>query len=176
MRRPLRSMAWRGALGLWALALWLVLSACAGPNALRPLAAGMGAAEVQQRWGAPSAMYPAPPGQGERWQYSLQPAGQQVVNVDFDSDQRVQRVEQALSEALFAQRIRPDVWQRDDVLREYGPPAEITRVHNFQGDIWVWRYADGPVWRLLYIDIDPAGLVRGWSLGDENLPDPPEPR
>lgn len=161
---------------LWVAAVLLALSACAGPNAWRPLQPGMSAAEVQQRWGAPTAVYPSPADLSQRWQYSLQPAGQQVVNVDFGPDQRVQRVEQVLNEALFAQRIRPDVWQRDDVLREYGPPADITRVHNFQGDIWVWRYADGPVWRLLFIDIDPAGVVRGWSLGDENLPDPPEPR
>lgn len=163
----------RGALA--ALLLCLV-AACAGPNPWRPLASGMGADEVHQRWGAPSAIYPATASQAERWQYSLQPSGQQVHNVDFGPDQRVQRVEQVLSEALFAQRIRPDVWQRAEVLHEYGSPAEITQVHNFKGDIWVWRYLDGPVWRLLYIDIDPAGVVRGWSLGDENLPDPPEPR
>jgi hypothetical protein len=79
-----------------------------------------------------------------------------------------------LSESLFDQRIQPDHWTRADVLREYGPPARIVGVHNFDGDIWVWRYADGPVWRLLHIDIDRAGVVRGWSSGDEPLPDVPD--
>ena len=86
------------------------------------------------------------------------------------------RVEQALNEALFGQRIQPNVWTRADVLREYGPPARTMRVHSFHGDVWVWRYLDGPTWRLLFIDIDPEGRVRGYSSGDENLPDPPEPR
>ena len=89
---------------------------------------------------------------------------------------RTLRVEQALSESLFAQRIQPNHWTKADVLREYGPPAQIIGVHNFKGDIWVWRYADGPVWRLLYIDVDPGGTVRGYSVGDESLPDPPDPR
>ena len=86
------------------------------------------------------------------------------------------RVEQALSESLFAQRIQPNVWTRPDVLREYGPPARTMGVHNFDGTIWIWRYADGPTWRLLFIDIDRAGVVRGWSNGDEDLPDPPDVR
>ena len=72
---------------------------------------------------------------------------------------------------LFGQRIQPNHWTRQDVLREYGPPARIEAVHNFKGQIWVWRYLEGPTWRLLFIDIDPAGVVRGWSTGDENVAD-----
>ena len=104
------------------------------------------------------------------------PAGQRVFNIELDAQGRVARVEQALSEALFPERIRPDHWTRADVLREYGPPARVMGVHNFDGDIWLWRYADGPVWRLLHIDIDRSGVVRGWSSGDEPLPDVPESR
>ena len=99
-----------------------------------------------------------------------------MFNLDLDAQGRVVRVEQALSEARFGQRIQPDRWTREDVLREYGRPAQVTAVHRFDGDIWVWRYLDGPTWRLLFIDIDRAGVVRGWYAGDENLPDPPEPR
>ena len=116
------------------------------------------------------------PAGGERLQYSRQPSGQQVFNVDLDSQGKVTRVEQVLNEALFAQRIQPDQWTRDDVLREYGAPARTMGVHNFDGVIWVWRYADGPVWRLLYIDVDRGGVVRHYSVGDEPLPDPPDPR
>ena len=35
----------------------------------------------------------------------------------------------------------PAQW-RADVLREYGPPARTMGVHNFDGTIWIWRYAD----------------------------------
>ncbi len=135
---------------------------------------GTPAASVVDYLGRPSARFPASAGLGERLQYTYQPAGQRVFNIDLDTQGRVARVEQALSESLFDQRIQPDHWTRADVLREYGPPARIVGVHNFDGDIWVWRYADGPVWRLLHIDIDRAGVVRGWSSGDEPLPDVPD--
>ena len=154
----------------------LLVSGCAmfaDPGRVAP---GTPAADVAQQLGRPTASYPAAGGVGERLQYSHQPAGQRVYNIDLDVQGRVARVEQALSENLFAQRIRPDAWTRADVLREYGPPARTMGVHNFDGTIWIWRYADGPTWRLLFIDIDRAGVVRGWSNGDEDLPDPPDVR
>ena len=156
-----------------ALAL-VLLGGCAlftNPDSVAP---GTPAAAVVQQLGRPTAQYPASANAGERLQYTYQPAGQRVFNIDLDTQGRVARVEQALSESLFDQRIQPDHWTRADVLREYGPPARIVGVHNFDGDIWVWRYADGPVWRLLHIDIDRAGVVRGWSSGDEPLPDVPD--
>ena len=158
------------AASLAAAGVWL--AACAMPERIAP---GTPAAQVAESLGRPTGRYPLPDG-GERWQYTRQPAGQQVYNVDLDSQGRVAKVEQALNEALFAQRIQPDRWTQSDVLREYGPPAQTMGVHNFDGVIWVWRYADGPVWRLLYIDIDPSGVVRHYSVGDESLPDPPDPR
>lgn len=170
-----RAAARRGA-GALAGSLALLLGACAlfvDPGRVAP---GTPAADVVQQLGRPSGHYPAIDGAAERLQYSFQPAGQQVYNVDLDAAGRVARVEQALSEALFGQRIRTDAWTRDDVLREYGPPARTMGVHNFDGSIWVWRYIDGVTWRLLFIDIDRAGVVRGWSSGDEPLPDPPDPR
>lgn len=148
-----------------------VLAACASPGSIAP---GTSAAKVIQTLGAPTGRYPAPGG-GERLQYSMQPAGQTVHNIDLDAQGRVLRVEQALSEALFGQRIAPDRWTRTEVLREYGRPARVMGVHSFEGDVWVWRYLDGPTWRLLFIDIDRAGIVRGWSNGDEDLPDLPDP-
>ena len=174
--RALRGVAGRALRALPAALAAALLAGCtlfAEPGRIAP---GTPAAEVLQRLGRPTARYPGGEGSAERLQYSYQPAGQRVFNLDLDDTGRVARVEQALSEALFGQRIRPGVWTRADVLREYGAPAQVVRVHNFDGDVWLWRYADGPVWRLLYLDIDRAGVVRGWSTGDENLPDPPDPR
>ena len=165
-----RALPW---LGLLCAAL---LSGCALLADPGRVAVGTPLAQLRQELGAPTATYPATGSAGERLQYSYQPAGQRVFNIDLDAQGRVARVEQALSEALFPERIRPDHWTRADVLREYGPPARVMGVHNFDGDIWLWRYADGPVWRLLHIDIDRSGVVRGWSSGDEPLPDVPESR
>lgn len=161
---------WLAALVLAVAGAWL--AGCAQPSRI---AHGTPAAEVLQALGTPTGRYPLPGG-GERLQYSSQPAGQTVHNVDLDAQGRVTGVEQALSEALYGQRIQPNVWTRADVLREYGPPARTMGVHNFDGTIWIWRYLDGTTWRLLFIDIDRGGLVRGWSNGDEDLPDPPDAR
>lgn len=166
--------AWRTWRALPALVVaWtLALAGCASnPEKLPP---GMARAEVLQALGRPTATYPIEEG-GQRLQYSMQPAGQRVYNVDLDANGRLVRAEQVLNEGLFPKRILPDHWTQQDVLREYGQPARIEAVHNFNGRIWVWRYADGPVWRLLYIDIDPQGIVRSYSVGDEPMPDPPDP-
>lgn len=160
-----RGLRW---LGLGLLAALLV--ACANP--LR-IPVGTPAADVLSALGQPTARY-ALPGGGERLQYSSEPSGQTVYNVDLDSAGRLVHAEQALNEGLFAQRIQPNVWTREDVLRAYGRPALVERVHNFNGPIWVYRYLEGPIWRLLFIDIDPQGVVRSWSVGDENMPDPPD--
>ena len=167
-RAVARRLGWLGAA--------LLLGGCALLADPGRVAVGTPQAQLRQELGAPSATYPAAGGAGERLQYSYQPAGQRVVNIDLDAQGRVARVEQALSAGLFGQRIQPNHWTRQDVLREYGPPARIEAVHNFKGQIWVWRYLEGPTWRLLFIDIDRAGVVRGWSNGDEDLPDPPDVR
>ena len=160
-----RALPW---LGLLCAAL---LSGCALLADPGRVAVGTPLAQLRQELGAPTATYPATGSAGERLQYSYQPAGQRVFNIDLDAQGRVARVEQALSVGGFGQHIQPERWSRADVLREYGPPARIEQVHNFKGQIWVWRYLDGPTWRLLFIDIDPEGAVRGWSTGDENVAD-----
>lgn len=174
--RPGRRGPGRVLCGVLALASAAWLAGCALFADPERIAPGTPAAEVLAQLGRPSARYPAGAGVPERLQYSYEPGGQRVVNLDLDAQDRVARVQQVLNEALFAQRIEPGRWMRADVLREYGPPARIERVRNFDGDIWVWRYLTGPTWRLLFIDIDPGGVVRGWSTGDEPLSDPPVPR
>ena len=101
-----------------------LLSGCAvfaDPGRVAP---GTPVAGVVEQLGRPTARYPAAGNAGERLQYTYQPAGQRVFNIDLDAQGRVARVEQALSESLFAQRIQPNVWTRADVLREYGLTAD----------------------------------------------------
>jgi hypothetical protein len=147
----------------------LLLAACAQPWNIAP---GTPSSEVVRSLGQPSGRYILPD-HGERLQYSSQPFGQTVYNVDVDAVGRVVRAEQALRQELFGQRIHPNEWTRADALLEYGPPARTMQVHNFDGMIWVWRYLDGQTWRLLFIDIDPDGVVRGWSNGDEDRAEAP---
>lgn len=161
----------RGFRGILLAAVTLLLAACAFTSPAR-VAPGTPAEQVRAQLGQPTARYADAAG-GERWQYSYEPSGRQVYNIDFDAAGAVVRVEQAMNESLFAQRIAPGIWTRDDVLREYGPPAWTMGAYNVQGTIWVWRYENGPFLRLLYIDLTPDGGVQGYSLGDEYL-DPPD--
>ena len=151
-------------------ALALTLAGCAS-WALNGVHPGDPQSEVIAKFGQPTARYPAENGMPERWQYSLEPSGREVWNVDIGANDRVLRVEQALQEGLYPKRIKAGVWTPADALREYGKPAYTEQVHNFHGTIWVYRYENGPFWRLLYLDITPNGIVQSYSMGDEYLPD-----
>ena len=147
---------------LAAAALAFAAAGCAEPMRI---ATGTPRAEVLQRLGQPTALYPM--GQVERLQYSRAPAGTEVTNIDVDAGGKVVAVTQVLDEGRFAHDIRPDVWREADVLRTYGRPEEVTRVSSFDGVVWSWRYKWINAPRLLYIYLDPQGVVRRWHTGDD---------
>lgn len=142
----------------------LGLAGCASDPARLPL--GTSRADALQQLGAPTAIYGRPDG-GERLQYSRQPAGFEVNDVDLDAAGRVVAVTQVMNEGLFARDIRVDAWRVPDVLYTYGRPEQVTRVSSFDGDVWQWRYLQANSPRLLYIYIDPQGVVRRWHMGDD---------
>jgi len=141
----------------------LLLAGCASEPTR--LALGTSRAEALQALGTPTAIYPLP--QGERLQYSRQPMGFEVNNVDLDASGHVVSVTQVLDELRFAHDIRVDQWRAEDVLRTYGRPEEVSRVTSFNGVIWQWRYKQLNNPRLLYIYIDPQGVVRRYHVGDD---------
>lgn len=132
------------------------------------LALGSSREQTLRELGAPTAVH-ALPGGGERLQYSRAPAGFEVNNVDLDASGRVVSVRQELDERLFDRTIQPNVgrWREADVLRTYGRPFEITQVSSFDGGIWTWRYKWQNSPRLLYIYIDPTGVVQRYHTGDD---------
>ena len=142
------------------------LAACASDPAR--LALGTDRAQVLQQLGLPTSQYRLNDQQNaaERLQYSFTPMGQAVYNVDLNAQAQVVAVTQSLDEGQFP-RIQVDQWTRDDVLREFGHPFEVTGVHAFKGEVWTWRYRTGPWNRLLHIYIDPQGVVRRWHPADE---------
>ncbi|RYZ12463.1 MAG: hypothetical protein EOO24_03230 [Comamonadaceae bacterium] len=144
-----------------------MLAGCAAdPARLNP---GTSRDEALRSLGPPSASYPL--GNGQRLQYSRLPAGFEVTNVDLDAAGRVVSVRQELDERWFGGTIRPGVWNRDDVLRTYGRPYEITAVSSFDGAVWTWRYKAMNNRRLLFIYIDRQGVVQRYSVGDELFPE-----
>lgn len=141
----------------------LVLAGCVSDPAR--LAPGVSRDQALQQLGAPTAVYALPTGQ--RLQYSREPAGWTVTNVDVDASGRVVAVTQALNEALFDRTIKPGVWREADVLRTYGRPFEISQVASFEGVVWAWHYRAINEPRLLYIYIDPQGVVQRYNVADD---------
>lgn len=140
----------------------LALAGCAEPTRITP---GTSRAELLQRLGAPTSLYAM--GAVERFQYSRAPAGTEVTNIDVDASGKVVAVTQVLDEARFALDIRPGVWREADVLRTYGRPEQMARVTSFDGAVWSWRYKWINARRLLYIYLDPQGVVQRYHTGDD---------
>jgi hypothetical protein len=97
---------------------------------------------------------------GTRLQYSTQPSGSVVYNVDLDASGHVVSVQQALQASGFA-RVAIDHWQTPDVLREFGRPAEVGQVYSFNGQVWSYRYHEfAGALKLFNVYLDGAGVVR----------------
>lgn len=90
-------------------------------------------------------------------------------DVDLDATGRVVSIRQVLDDRAFDRDIQPGVgvWREADVLRTYGRPFEITRVSSFDGVVWSWHYKSMNTRRLLYIYIDPRGVVARYHTGDD---------
>jgi hypothetical protein len=141
-----------------------LLAGCAGePTRIQP---GTTAAETLQRLGAPTGRYPLNGG-GERLQYSRMPAGFEVTDIDVDAAGKVVSVTQVLTEGRFGYDIKVDQWRQNDVMAFYGRPYEITRVSSFDGTVWSYRYKVVNERRILYVYLDPAGVVRRYHTGDD---------
>ena len=160
-------------LARWAAAsgLALLLAGCAVPSRVP---AGTTLDATQAALGAPTGRYPLPGG-GQRLQYSQQPAGSAVWNLDFDAAGRLQHTDQALRYNNFNQ-IVVDQWTRDDVLRLLGQPARVERVAMFDGPVWTYRFNDLNNFRFIHIHLDPGGVVRRIQYTDESLYRAPQAR
>jgi hypothetical protein len=157
------SITWRSLL----LVLVLSLAACAAVP--EGLASGTPRAQVVERMGPPTGEYALADG-GVRLQYSRQPLGRQVYNLDFGADGRLRRVEQALETETMLRSIQIGQWTREDVQRFLGRPALVERVARFDGDIWTYRYLELNNERLAHVHIDRGGVVRQLLFLDEFIP------
>lgn len=158
----------------WWTALCLALLAgCAGmPERIE---VGAPRPQIVERLGAPSAEYPLPDG-GRRLQYSRQPAGQQVYNLDLGADGRLRKTEQVMDIHWLQQHVEVGRWSRQDVLLHLGRPALVERVASFRGDVWTYRFLEVNLARQAHLHIDPEGVVRILMFTDEPIPDPPPDR
>ncbi len=143
-----------------------LLAACASPDRM-PLGSSRDATLAQL--GPPTAVHRLP--DGERLQYSYQPAGPWVHNLDFDANGRLLRHTQVMDPADFERHIVVDQWTRAEVQQRYGRPALVEKVARFDGDIWTYRFLEISRRRMLHVHIDPQGVVRRVMSTDEPEPD-----
>lgn len=139
------------------------ITGCAAlSDAVRP---GTPRAQVLEAWGSPSAVYGLAGG-GTRLQYSRQPLGREVYNIDLDASDRVASFEQALQPSVLAQ-VQAGTWTVDDVRRRFGLPFQVSRVGDFNGDVWTYRYQELNNPRQFHVYLDAAGVVRRAHPSDE---------
>jgi len=121
--------------------------------ALTPVRPGMSRDDVLASYGQPTRVVSA--GSATRLQYSSQPAGQSVVMVDLDAAGKVTAVRQVMTPQEFS-KIEPGQWTREDVEREFGPPARVDRVASWSGDIMNYRWRDTvhDMYFWVYLDAD----------------------
>jgi hypothetical protein len=144
----------------------LVLAGCASPFNAWNIAPGTSREQVLARSGTPTRVVALPAG-GERLQYSLQPMGRFAWMVDLDPAGKVVSARQVLTERDF-QRIVPGEWRREDVEREFGPPAWVDRVTSWNGPVMTYRWQDVQRSDMFYwVYLDPQGVVRRAHPGME---------
>ena len=147
-------------IALFAVAL-AALAACATPNSLAP---GTTIDQARARLGNPTGSYSLPTG-GTRLQYSNQPFDQSVWNADFDAQGRLARVEQVMTDAAFA-RVRSGKDTRDDVLRDFGQPADMFYYKLRDEHAWMYRYFTyGGFKAAMFVYFDPSGVVKRTETG-----------
>ncbi len=137
------------------------LAACATPQSLTP---GTTLDQARAKLGNPTASYPLAGG-GTRLQYSNQPFDQSVWNADFDAQGRLARVEQMMSDDAFS-RVQSGKDTRNEVLRDFGQPAEAFDYRLRNESAWMYRYlTHGGFKAAMFIYFDPAGVVKRTETG-----------
>jgi hypothetical protein len=145
------------------------LSACA-PLFRQPPPAGAPLAAVTAALGQPAASYPEPDG-GQVLEYRGQPMGQFQHMARIGPDGRLVSYEQVLTSENFA-KVKVDHWTKDDILRNFGRPAEISRVYFHDYEVWSYRYKEAGVWNsLMSVHFDHQGVVRQMLNGPDPMYD-----
>ncbi len=137
------------------------LAACATPASLAP---GTTLDEARAKLGNPTGRYSLPGG-GTRLQYSNQPFDQSVWNANFDEKGRLANVEQMMTDAAFA-RVRSGKDTGEDVLRDFGRPAETFYYRLRDESAWMYRYYTyGGFKAAMFVYFDPSGVVKRTETG-----------
>lgn len=108
------------------------------------------------------------------WFYPRQPLGRTTYAVTLGPDNIVRSFEQRLTENNLA-RIVIDKSNMNDIRALFGPPNQVLRYPNRDGDSWEYNMYGGAgdvYWKILSVRFGADGLVKDVSLVD----DPSDPR
>jgi hypothetical protein len=149
-----------------ALALALTLSACAPLVRWAP-PAGTPLEQVTAKLGKPDAVYPDPAG-GQVLEYRGQPSGQFQHMARIGADGRLIAYDQVLTSDNFG-KIQVNRWTHEDILRNFGKPAEVSRDRVNGFEVWSYRYKEQGIWNsLMNVSFNARGVV----VQTQNTPDP----
>ncbi len=141
-----------------------VLAGCAG--IAQNTSPGTPREQVLQNLGKPTATYPLPA--GTRLQYSGQPSGRQVYNIDLDAAGKVVAVTQMMQPGVL-NRFAGGGVTAADLQRDIGPPAMVGKVYHFPGNVWTWRWEEMGIPRLFHAYVNPQGMVERALSTDEPI-------
>jgi hypothetical protein len=145
---------------------WLLLGivSCATSYGPGDLSAGASSADATARMGPPTARYVLDAG-GQRLEFARGPAGFHTYMLDFDANDRLQRIEQVLTEPNFLE-LRQGM-SGEEVRRRIGTPSNEMYLPRQHHRLWSYRY-ETPFCIWFQVSVDDGGKVAELGHG----PDP----
>ena len=142
------------------------LSGCAQVSSAK---AGTPIAEVLKQYGKPAVTCPTKDG-GRRMVWTQQPEGDKAYAVQVPKSGLIEMPQQVLSVDSFSVMSNGEVWTREKVHCQFGPPANISR-DGADGDEWIWGYrymrvGDDPQMMYVYLGLNGASVTRYVSQPD----------
>ncbi len=130
--------------------------ALAGCAQLQSVPPGTSVAEVEQKFGKPTITCPNADGT-QRMIWSQQPMGQYAFGSFISKDGTIVAMKQLLTDAHF-DMLAQGKWTDEQVLCEFGPPAEKVGVGKDKEIVWSYRYKQSGTWNsLMYVFLGADG-------------------
>ncbi len=146
----------------------LLLAGCANISSVQP---GTPVTQVIKQYGNPDINCPSRDG-GKRMVWTQQPLGETAYALHVSKQGLVDAPQQILTEKSFSILSNGEVWTRERVHCEFGPPANITRDNWGDDHQWIWSYrymrdeGDAEI-MYVYLGNDGARVTKYRSLPDE---------
>ncbi len=150
----------------------LILSGCAQVSSVK---LGTPIADVIKQYGSPDITCPSRDG-GRRMVWTQQPEGETAYALSVSKQGIVGAPQQVLTEQSFSILGNGEVWTRERVHCEFGPPANITRDDWGDDQQWIWAYrymrgqGDAEI-MYVYLGNDGAKVTKYRSLPDQTRND-----